>query len=396
MRLSDAIQSFPSLFLAVLFLYIVEPRIENIVILLVVGRLPMFIRVARAETVTVVNSLFVDAARCLGASGWWLCLYEIAPAILPTMLTLAALEIGVLMLVESALSFLGVGIQAPGVSWGIMVSEGRDWIQSAWWLTVFPGLCIATVSISCNVLSNWLRLATNPSNDGVWIRTFTHRTLACRPCCRNLGSNVAAAFDRRLIRGVPYCAWYGACSSPDKLDRGSSRNLAIIGESGSGKSVLARTILGTLVSPPGHVTAGRIRLNGIDLLALDARSYRKLQGDRVAMVFQDALVAFNPLYQIGWQIAEVFNIHRYMPMKAGFERAIGLLRRVGIPNPEQRAHAYPHQLSGGMRQRAMIALAVALEPDVLLADEPTTALDVTVQAQIMALLESLRKKPGWL
>jgi len=173
-----------------------------------------------------------------------------------------------------------------------------------------------------------------------------------------------------------------------------AETLAIIGESGSGKSVLARTILGTLVSPPGHVTAGRIRLNGIDLLALDARSYRKLQGDRVAMVFQDALVAFNPLYQIGWQIAEVFNIHRYMPMKAGFERAIGLLRRVGIPNPEQRAHAYPHQLSGGMRQRAMIALAVALEPDVLLADEPTTALDVTVQAQIMALLESLRQETG--
>jgi peptide/nickel transport system permease protein len=162
MRLSDAVQSFPSLFLAVLFLYILEPRVENIIILLVVGRLPMFIRVARAETLTVVNSLFVDAARCLGASSWWLCVYEIAPVILPTMLTLAALEIGVLMLVESSLSFLGVGIQPPGVSWGIMVSEGRDWIQSAWWLTLLPGLCIATVSISCNVLSNWLRLVMNP------------------------------------------------------------------------------------------------------------------------------------------------------------------------------------------------------------------------------------------
>jgi oligopeptide transport system ATP-binding protein len=176
------------------------------------------------------------------------------------------------------------------------------------------------------------------------------------------------------------------------IDR--AETLAIIGESGSGKSVLARTILGTLVSPPGHVSSGRIQLNGVDLLKLDAESYRKLRGDRVAMVFQDALVAFNPLYQIGWQIAEVFKIHRSLPMKDGFERAIALLGRVGIPNPAERAHAYPHQLSGGTRQRAMIALAVALEPDVLLADEPTTALDVTVQAQIMALLESLRQETG--
>jgi oligopeptide transport system ATP-binding protein len=170
--------------------------------------------------------------------------------------------------------------------------------------------------------------------------------------------------------------------------------LAVLGESGSGKSVTARAILGILQSPPGHVTGGSMRYDGRDLLRMGPEERRRIQGEGIAMVFQDALAALNPVYPVGWQIAECFSIHRGLPMKEGWKKAAELLRHVGIPQPEQRAKEYAHQFSGGMRQRAMIALAIALEPDVLLADEPTTALDVTVQAQIMQLLARLRRETG--
>ena len=162
MRLADVILSFPLLLIAILFLYILEPRAGNIVVLLVIGRLPLYLRVTRAETLEVRKRLFIDAARCLGASGWRLCTREIAPVVAPTVLTLVALDVGLLMLLESALSFLGIGLQPPAVSWGGMVSDGRRFIASAWWLSFFPGLAIFLVALCCNVFSNWLRLANDP------------------------------------------------------------------------------------------------------------------------------------------------------------------------------------------------------------------------------------------
>jgi oligopeptide transport system ATP-binding protein len=175
---------------------------------------------------------------------------------------------------------------------------------------------------------------------------------------------------------------------------GRRETLAVIGESGSGKSVTARAVLGILESPPGYVVGGAINFEGRDLLQMSHRERRTIQGSRIAMVFQDALAALNPLFPVGWQIAELFSIHRGLSMAEGHARAVELLRRIGIPSPEQRANQYPHQFSGGMRQRVVIAMAVALGPDILLADEPTTALDVTVQAQVMQLLAQLRDETG--
>jgi len=163
MRFADVILSFPMLLLALLFLYLLEPAITNIILLLVIGRLPLYMRVARAETLSNRNMLYIDAARGLGASGFSICLNEIAPVVLPTIATLVALDIGFLMLLESALSFLGLGVQSPNVSWGGLVAEGRRWISSSWWLTVFPGLAIFLTALSSNVLSNWLRMATDPA-----------------------------------------------------------------------------------------------------------------------------------------------------------------------------------------------------------------------------------------
>jgi oligopeptide transport system ATP-binding protein len=169
--------------------------------------------------------------------------------------------------------------------------------------------------------------------------------------------------------------------------------LALLGESGCGKSMTATALVG-LLEPVAEVVDGAARLAGhdeeVDLFAVDRKTRRKVAGTELAIVFQDALTALNPLYTVGTQLAEPFRIHHGMNAKDAKRRAVDLMARVGIPQPESRLGAYPHQFSGGMRQRLLIAMAVALNPSVLIADEPTTALDVTVQAQIMALLRDLR------
>jgi peptide/nickel transport system ATP-binding protein len=174
----------------------------------------------------------------------------------------------------------------------------------------------------------------------------------------------------------------------------ASETLAILGESGSGKSVQAAAIMNLIDSPPGYVTAGRALYRGQDLLRLPAEERRRINGRRIAMIFQDTLAHLNPVYSVGWQIAETLSAHGAATRGQAHGRAIELLSRVGIPDPQRRAGDYPHQFSGGQRQRVMIAMALALRPEILIADEPTTALDVTVQAQILALLKELQNETG--
>jgi len=176
------------------------------------------------------------------------------------------------------------------------------------------------------------------------------------------------------------------------IDRGET--LALVGESGSGKSVTAYSIMGLLPRRTARIAGGQALFDGTDLLALDARAMQDIRGNRIAMIFQEPMSALNPVMRIGDQIAEAIRLHRQVTRAQAAERAVGLLEQVRMPSPAARAGDYPHQLSGGMRQRAMIAIALACEPDLLIADEPTTALDVTTQAQILALLKRLQAETG--
>ena len=174
----------------------------------------------------------------------------------------------------------------------------------------------------------------------------------------------------------------------------SGETLGVVGESGSGKSVTALTMMRLIPEPPGKVEGGDVRFRGESLLKMDDDEIRKIRGNRIAMVFQDPMTSLNPVYRVGRQIAEPLILHKGMSKKDAWARACELLDLVGIPHPESRVKDYPHQFSGGMRQRVMIAMALANDPDILIADEPTTALDVTIQAQILELMEELQERMG--
>jgi oligopeptide transport system ATP-binding protein len=175
---------------------------------------------------------------------------------------------------------------------------------------------------------------------------------------------------------------------------GPGETVAILGESGSGKSVSAQAVMGIIDSPPGFITGGAVRYRGNDILKMTKDQQREIRANNIAMVFQDALTALNPVFTVGWQIGELFRKRQGMSKKDAKLKSIELLDRVRIPDAKERVDGYPHEFSGGMRQRVMIAMGIALDPDVLIADEPTTALDVTVQAQIMDLLADLQKETG--
>ncbi len=170
--------------------------------------------------------------------------------------------------------------------------------------------------------------------------------------------------------------------------------LGVLGESGCGKSVTALSIMRLIPDPPGKIVSGTVTFDGQDLLALPISRIRQIRGYAISMIFQEPMTSLNPVYTIGNQIAETYVIHQKMDYKEALERTTEMLKFVGIPAPEKRVHNYPHQLSGGMRQRAMIAMAMACQPKLLIADEPTTALDVTIQAQILDLMANLQEELG--
>jgi len=176
------------------------------------------------------------------------------------------------------------------------------------------------------------------------------------------------------------------------IDRG--KTLGVVGESGCGKSVTALSVLKLIPTPPGHIVGGRILWRGRDLVPLGPGDMRKIRSKEIAIVFQEPMTSLNPVYTVGGQIAEVIRLHERLSRRAALERAVEMLRLVHIPNPERRVRDYPHQFSGGMRQRVMIAMAISCNPALLIADEPTTALDVTIQAQILDLIAEMKSRLG--
>jgi peptide/nickel transport system permease protein len=356
--------------------------------------IPFFARNIRGITVGIANKEFVDAARLSGMSDARIILTEILPNVVPVIVIAMSTTIGWMILETAGLSFLGLGSQPPVADLGSMLGEARSALITNPHTSIVPGAMILIIVMAINLLGDGVRDALDPRLKSGALNRPLPATLVARdrkpePSARDgilTLSNLETQFhvkDRvyRAVGGVTLGVKPGEC-------------LGIIGESGSGKSVTALSVMGLVASPPGIVTGGSVHLEGEDLIGAPYRRLRTLRGRKVAYIFQDPQATLHPLYKVGDQLIEAISAHRSISRAEGRAKAIELLEAVRIPNAASRIGNYPHEMSGGMRQRVGIAMALANDPEVIIADEPTTALDVTVQAQILSLLDDLRRERG--
>ncbi len=442
--LLDAVVAFPTFVLASALVLFVGQSVLTVVLVVGVVTAPLMARVTRTATRTVVDRDFVLASRMAGARHARVMWQELRPNIVVPVLTYAILISGVAILAEGALSFVGLGAPSDKASWGRLIAGGREELQRAWWWSMCPSALFFLTILSVNLINDRLQArwllgrplpkskaqaprgvavsarvsapavvspevphARPPSDSGpggdstgVGLGAMAHvaAARAMLPVGRRSPDSGPGAMPfppgpRLRIEAltVTLTTPVGPVRILDGIDLSiePGRVLALVGESGAGKTMLARTILGML--PDGTEVGGRVLLDGTDLAALDPQGRRRKRGREMAVVLQDPQTALDPVMAVGWQIAEPARVHLGLARALAREHALALMASVGIAEPERRFRQYPHQLSGGLRQRVAIALALSCGPQLLIADEPTSALDVTVQAQILALLDRLRR-----
>jgi peptide/nickel transport system permease protein len=392
-RVVDVILCFPPILLALLVVTLLGPGATTLILVLSVLYVPGFARVAYAEVLSARSNDYVEAVRALGASTGRILLRTVLPNIAGPVLVQFSLAVAAAVVVESGLSFLGLGVVPPAPSWGLMIRGARATMEQAPLLLLWPCAALTLTILSMNLLCDALRDAVDP-------RTPTQRPrlrLVDRVLPGLLPPPAPQPETVLDVRGltVEIETPLGAIRPVDdvSLTVKAGETVALVGESGSGKSLTATSVIGLL--PPAAVPiAGSAWFGGRDLLGLPEPELRRLRGGAIAMIFQDPMSSLNPVHRVGDQVAEAVRAHQQLSAAEARDRALDLFRRVGIADPERRLRAFPHELSGGMRQRVMIAMAIANRPALLIADEPTTALDVTVQAQILDLLAELKRETG--
>jgi peptide/nickel transport system permease protein len=391
-RSMDIVLCFPPVLLALLIVTLLGPGAGTLILVLSILYLPGFARVAYGEVLSARSNDYVEAVRALGAPGHRILARTILPNIAGPLSVQLSLCVAAAIVIESGLSFLGLGVVPPLPSWGLMIRGARTTMNQAPLLLLWPCMALTLTILAMNLFCDRLRDVvdprTAPTRRG---RGVLDRLLPGFLPSRDPKAGATLDIDRLtidietpagLIRPVEDVGFHVM----------PGETLAIVGESGSGKSLTATAIMGLL--PPNARASGRALFGGRDLLSLEAEAMRRLRGGEVAMVFQDPMSSLNPVYRAGDQVIEAILAHNAISRAEARVRALDLFRRVGIADPERRLDAFPHEMSGGMRQRVMIAMAIANAPKLLIADEPTTALDVTVQAQILDLLKAFQRENG--
>jgi oligopeptide/dipeptide ABC transporter ATP-binding protein len=394
-RSMEAIVCFPPILLALLVVTLMGPGAATLVFALTILYAPGYARVAFAATLTTRGLDYVTAQEALGARPSRVLALTILPNISAPLLVQFSLTVAAAMVLESGLSFLGLGVVPPAPSWGLMIRGARSTMEQAPWLLLWPCAALTGTILTFNLLCDRLRDVLDPragAAGGSWLsraaaRIWPDASPAPAPAllaAEGLTIEIETANGRiRPVRDL-------------SLALAPGETLALVGESGSGKTLTGLALMGLL--PPGvTIASGSIAFRdragrACDLTRLGEADMRALRGNEIAMVFQDPASCLNPVHRVGDQVAESILAHREVAHADATAQAISLLKEVGLPDPAQRARAYPHELSGGQRQRTMIASAIANSPRLLIADEPTTALDVTIQAQILDLLAALKQK----
>jgi peptide/nickel transport system permease protein len=407
MRCLDVVMAFPGIALAAVLVAVFGGGITVLICAIAFLFTPPVARVVRANVLDQYGEDYVTAERVIGARTPHIVLKHVAINCAAPVLVFCTVQVAEAIVFEASLSFIGAGVRPPDPSWGSVIADGKNMVLTGgWWATVFPGLLMLVTVLSLNILSEgvsdaWaapsarevevpeddrLQAPEPGSGEIVPLPGLTEAARRLRARARHLPrdgqpvlavENLAIGFDQRhggvdIVDGVSFEVHPGEV-------------LGLVGESGCGKSLTALAIMG--LAPKGARVKGRVRFGGRDLLAEPMRVRRRLLGHEMAMIYQDALSSLNPAMTIRAQLKQVVR-------RGGRRGPAELLTMVGL-DPERTLRSYPHELSGGQRQRVLISMALSREPKLIVADEPTTALDVTVQAQVIELLLRLREELGF-
>jgi peptide/nickel transport system permease protein len=381
--------AFPGILLALFFAVVFGVGAKGAVLAIGFAGAPTFARLAQTLVAGVEQRDYVAAARIAGVSRVRVLLRHVLPNVAEPLIVNTAIGAGGTLLAFASLSFLGIGVQPPAYDWGQLLGAGLTGIYEQPVAALAPGIAVIVAGLAFNLFGEALA-------KGIGLTATLGRVPLAQVRKRPAGAAVVddggPVLDVSDV--VVTLPGHGGPISPVRgvgfrIERGEA--VGVVGESGSGKSLTALAVT-RLIEEPGQVTAGRLRFLGTDLLSGTARAHRHLLGTGLAMVFQDPMTSLNPTRRIGRQLAEVAQRHDGLSRQAALALAVDRLKAVRVPAAHRRARQYPHEFSGGMRQRAMIGMGLMGRPALIVADEPTTALDVTVQRQVLDLLQSIRRE----
>jgi peptide/nickel transport system permease protein len=389
----DLMLSVPTLVVALAVLAVFGSSMTAAMITIGVLGSAGVIRVVRSAVLSVREELYVAAARTSGVTELRIVGRHVLPRIAGPVIVQTSLFAAVALALQTGLAFLGLGIQLPAPSWGGMVGEASNLISQDAWLLVPSGGVIALTILAFGLLGDAVRDATVEGWSGTAPARATAATRTRQAEVSPPAADVPSEAGVLAVQGltVEFDGPGGPVTVVDGVSFTLRRGevLGIVGESGCGKSVTALSLPG-LLPETGRISSGRVMLDGRDLAATSERELAGIRGSQIAMVFQEPMASLDPSFRVGAQVAETIRAHEKISRRQARERVLKLFEQVRLPDPAEVFQRYPHELSGGMAQRVCIAQALAAGPRVLIADEPTTALDVTVQAEILALLRSLQ------
>ena len=392
MRFIDMLMAFPYILLALAIVAALGPGLFNALIAVALVNIPFFARNIRGVTVTLANKEFIEAARLSGMSNLRILIVEIFPNLLPMIVIAMSTTVGWMILETAGLSFLGLGSQPPQADLGSMLGEARSALITNPHTSFVPGIMIFCIVIGINLFGDGVRDALDPRlKKGSLIRPLPQTIYEGGDTQPTPSTKLLSVQNLSTQFHVNQDVYQSSNDVSFEIQEGEC--LGLIGESGSGKSVTALSVTSLVASPPGVIKKGSVNYKNENLLALPYEKLRSIRGNKISYIFQDPLTTLHPLHTIGDQLLEALQAHdSKLSISESISKSKDLLKSVQIPNPDNVWDVYPHQLSGGMRQRVCIAMALINNPELIIADEPTTALDVTVQAQILNILNSLRKE----
>ena len=395
MRLLEVIQAFPVFVFAMVLVAVFGGTKVNIIAAIAFVNTPVFVRLIRSDVLSLVQRPFAEAARAVGNSEWRTGFRHILPNAIPTILVQLSVTIGFAILLTAGLSFVGAGVKPPTPELGSMIASGAKFlIIGQWWPAVFPGIALGLIVFSFGVFGEVTTKFMEPRavRSATW-RAGKAMEIHDAPAIGVLGHATNAILAVRDLEVTRRQSGTPPLLSGVSFSLGAGERMAIVGESGAGKSVLVRAVLG-LLPPQLQVKSGQVSYGEVDLLSLDKSTLRSLRSKHIAATLPNAKSQLHPLTTVGDTFAAALAAHQRVTASEARRRSIELLRMVGMNDPERRLEAYPHELSGGMAQRVCIALALMYRPRLLIADEPTAGLDVTVQRQVLDLMKKLARETG--